>query len=173
MSQSNPTLPPSTMVFGSGSFVLMITTDTTSNPFPSTTNDVPDWHGSSAKTQPESATTAPRARRGARIWEKVKLMPKQARSSGDRALMHQPCYSPGTWLGETLQAWGAEWLCLGRCFFQFCSPHISPKQPFPTTWLGQLSQGQEEKTSYQLQAERARRPGCSPIAIPGPTLFTP
>lgn len=40
----------------------MATTETTSNPFPSTTTNMPKWHGSPAKIQPESATTVPRAR---------------------------------------------------------------------------------------------------------------
>lgn len=39
----------------------MATTETTSNPFPSTTTNMPKWHGSPAKIQPESATTVPRA----------------------------------------------------------------------------------------------------------------
>lgn len=39
----------------------MATTETTSNPFPSTTTNAPNWHGSPAKTHPESATTVPRA----------------------------------------------------------------------------------------------------------------
>lgn len=54
----------------------MITTETTSNPFPSTTTNVPNWHGCPAKKQPESATTAPRARRVPEsVGKKVKLMP--------------------------------------------------------------------------------------------------
>lgn len=46
-------------------------------------------------------------------------------------------------------------------------PIYAPKQPFPTLGWAQLSQrGQEEKTSYQLQAKRAERPGCSPSPSP-------
>lgn len=52
----------------------------------------------------------------------------------------------------------------GQVFLAVLLPTYIPKQPFPSTWLGQLSQqGQEEKTSDQLQAERAGWPGCSPV----------
>lgn len=84
---------------------------------------------------------------------------------------HHPLLSPGVWIvggkGEVSTHRQPSGDNLGRGqrhFLQLCSPSTPQSSPSPPLGWSQLSQqGQEEKTSYQLQAERAGRPGCSPV----------
>lgn len=61
MSQSGAILTPSVLGFWVRRFVLMATTEKTSNPLPSTATCTPSEHRSLAKTRPESATPVPGA----------------------------------------------------------------------------------------------------------------
>lgn len=113
-------------------FVLMATTETTSNPFPSTTTNMPKWHGSPAKIQPESATTVPRARGGARIWgKKVKLMPNTSQEFWGQIpdAPAPPTHQVSGW-GEPSrhgELSGDAWAGVSCSF----APHIHPKAALP------------------------------------------
>lgn len=60
--QSGPTFVPSSLGFWVRKFVLMATTEKTSNPLPSTVTHTPSGRRFLAKTWPESATRVPGAK---------------------------------------------------------------------------------------------------------------
>lgn len=155
-------------------FVLMITTETTSNPFPSNTTNVLNWHGFPAKKQPELATTAPRARGVPESGgKKVKLMSNTSQEFWGQTPLCTS--SPTHWVpgwGEPSrhgELSGDDWADVSRSF----APHIHP-QSSPSPPLGWASSHRSRRRKLVINYKRRGLGGqAAPHCHPWPdTIYT-